>query len=307
MANFAYFDQLEQKINLLISERKLKEAFNLCKDAILKYPSETRFNKIKTKIEEAVEEENQSIIQDKLEKIKSLWKEEKYLEILKILKELILAAPNNTKIKSLYAEAEEAYRKQYQALRARFVREQESRLTEVLNKNPEQLLEELYILEKENEGNVDVKKLVNEFQDKLIAKKIKDKNELLLSNKYDVIDNFIEELRKIDKLNPRIQAITQAVKERKLQGEVVQKQEYLYSGEKHLDTLLKLGKYDKVIKAAEEILSVDTNNMAVQNILATAKHKYSQQLKNLTAESIEKNYQTLKQEYDSDKSKFIKL
>lgn len=307
MANFAFFDQLEQKINFLISERKLKEAFNLCKDTILKYPSETRFNKIKTKIEEAVEEENQSIIQDKLEKVKILWKDGKYLDILKILKELILAAPNNTKIKNLYTEAEEAYRKQYQELRARFIKEQELRLTEVLNNNQGQLLEELFILEKENEGNSDVKKLVNEFQDKLIERKIKDKSDLLLSDKYDVIDNFLKELRKIDKSNPRIQDIIQAVKKRKLEGEVVQKQEYLYSGEKHLDTLLKLGKYDKVIKAAEEILFVDKNNVTVQNILATAKQKYSHQLKYLTAESIENNYQTLKQEYISDKSNFIKL
>ncbi len=307
MANFAYFDQLEQKINLLISERKFKEAFNLCKDSILKYPDETRFTKIKAKIEEAVEDENQSIIEDELDKIKILWKAKKYIDILKILKDLIAVSPNNSKIKSLYAEAEEAYRKQHQGLIEKFTKEQRVRLEEVLKDNPGQLPEELFILSKENEGNPDVKALVKEFQDKLIAGKIKDKKELLESTKYDVIENFLDELRKIDSSNLQIQVIEKNISKKRLEGAFTENKEYLYSGEKHLDTLMKLKKYDKVIIAAEEILGVKSDNKLVRNILEIAKKKYRTQLKYLAAASIEKNYPNLEQEYQSDKSKFIKI
>ena len=57
MPNFAYFDQIEQKINFLLTEKKYREAFNLCKETLVQYPEETRFQKIKNKIEEAVSEE----------------------------------------------------------------------------------------------------------------------------------------------------------------------------------------------------------------------------------------------------------
>lgn len=307
MANFAYFDQLEQKINFFLTEKKYKEAFNLCKEAILQYPNESRFLKIKNKIEQAVEDENEKIIEEKLEQIKPLRKQEKYLEILKIIKELLSASPNNSKLKSLYAETEIAYRKQYEKLKREFHKRQEERLSEILKNNPGQLLEELFILEKENPGNQDIKKLVTEFEDKLIAQKIADKKELLESGKYDVIENFLDELRKINKLNTRIQDVEQQIKSRKLEGQIVQSKEYVYSGEKHLDTLMKLGKFDKAVQVCEEILRVNPNDQLAMEILTKAKKKYLRQLKYQTADSITKNYPELKSDYAKDKSKFIKL
>ena len=307
MANFAYFEQLEQKINFLLTDRKFKEAFALCKEYILQYPEESRFIKIKNKIEKAVEEENEKITKDKLEAIKPLWKEEKYIDILKILKDLINASPNNAKLKSLYLDAENLYKKQFEKLNAKFNEEQRKRLNNVLQNNPGQINEELYILEKENPGSLNVKNLVLEYQDKLIEKKIEDKKELINSDKYDIIENFLEELKKIDKSNKRIQDIEKELKSRKLEGEIGQTKEFVYGGEKHLDTLLKLKKYDKAIKTAEEILKVDPNNINVRKVLKYSEKKFQNQLKYLAAESIEKNFQNLKEEYEQDKKKFIKI
>lgn len=307
MANFAYFDQLEQKINFFLTDKKYKEAFNLCKEAILKYPDESRFVKIKSKIEKAVEEENEKIIQEKIDQIKTLRKQEKYLEILKIVKDLLIASPNNSKLKSIYTENEANYRKQYEKLKQKFNNQQEERLTQVLKENPGQLTDELFLLEKENPNNPEVKKLVTEFEDKLIAKKISDMKELLESNKYDVIENFLNELRKINKFNVRIQEVEQQMKSRKLEGEIVQTKEYVYTGEKHLDTLMKLGKFDKAIQVCEEILKVNPNDQLAKTILDRAESKYHSQLKNQTADSIITNLPSLKAEYNQDKSKFIKL
>ncbi|MBI5753835.1 hypothetical protein HZA40_01680 [Candidatus Peregrinibacteria bacterium] len=307
MANFAYFDQLEQKINFFLTEKKYKEAFNLCKEAIVLYPDEGRFVKIKNRIEQAVESENEKIIQEKLDQIKPLWKEEKYLEILKILKALLAGSPNNNKLKNLYLKGENAYRKQYEKLKEEFKNQQRKRLNETLEKNPGQLLDELFTLEKENPGNQEVKNIVLEMEDKLIANKIAGKKELLESNKYDVIENFIDELRKIDKFSRRIQDLEQAIKTRKLEGEITQTKEYVYGGEKYLDTLMKLEKFDKAIQVCEEILKVNPNNQLAKEILEKAEEKYHRQVKYQTAEAILKNYPTLKTEYKQDKNKFIKL
>lgn len=307
MPNFAFFDQLEQKINILMTDKKYREAFNLCKDCILKYPEESRFLKLKDKIEKAVIEQNEKVIKDKLDALKPLWKEEKYAEILKNLKELLKIDPNNSKLKDLYQEAEIAYRKQFEKSQEEFNKRQSDRLTELLNIYPDKLIEELFILEKENPSNQNVKILVADFRDKLIAKKIKDKEELLNSEKYDDIENFIQGLLKIDKSNKQIQKISQKVKAGKFQTSTTQAKEFVYGGDKYLDTLMKLKKYDKVIKVAGEVLQVDKNDQYAKNILEIAKRKYFKQLKNLAADSIIKNLPDLKTEYLKDKSGFIKL
>lgn len=307
MASFAYFDQLEQKINFLLTEKKFKEAFTLCKESIQQFPTESRFSKLINKIEKGVEEENEKIIKEKIEGMKALWKEEKYLEILKNLKDLLRLSPNNSKLRNLYLEAEESYKKQFEKLNDKFNKEQHKRLDEILKNNSGQLTEELYILEKENPGNQSVKKIVLEYEDKLIEKKIEDKRELISSNKYDIIANFLDELRKINKLNKRIQDVEVEIRSRKLEGEIVQTKEFVYGGEKHLDTLVKLEKFDKAIKAAEEILKVDPQNIAAKEVLTFSKKKYKNQLRGLAADSIIKGFQNLKKEYEQDKSKFIKI
>ena len=307
MPNFAYFDQFEQKINVLLTEKKYRDAFNLCKEILLKYPEEKRFIKIKEKIEEAVSEENERIIKEKLEGLNPLWKEEKYSQILRTLKELLQVDPNSLKMKKLYQEAEILYRKQFEKFQEDFNKKQNRRLTDLLDNNPLILMEELYILERENPNNESVKKLVADFRDKLIAKKIREKEELLNSTKYDVIENFIQELIKIDKGNGRIQELEKQIKKRKFSTETDQTKEFVYSGEKHLDTLMKLKKYDKAIKVANEILTIDKNNVPVKRILEKANGKYLNQLRNLAAASILDHFQELKTKYSQDKSNFIKL
>ena len=307
MANFAYFDQLELKINSLLNDRKFKEAFSLCRETILQYPNETRFVKIKERIEKAVEEENENIIKNKLEEIKPLWKEEKYLEILKTLKNLLAASPNNSKLKNLYLDAEKLYRKQYENLNEKFNKDQRIRLDSILKENPSQLAESLYILTKENSGNTIVKNLVSEYEEKLITKKIEDKRELINSNKFDVIEGFLDDLRKINRFSKKIQEIESQIKSRKLEGEIVQTKEFVYGGEKYLDTLVKLKKFDKAMKAAEEILKVDPENKEAKEVLEDSTGKYKDQVKDLAVDSINKNLQGLKTEYDKDKTKFIKI
>lgn len=307
MSNSAYFEQIEQRINTLLSEKKYKESFSLCKDYILKYPEENRFSKLKEKIEKAVEIENENIIERKIKEIEPLWKQENYNKILQTLKDLLRVSPNNNKLKRLFENAQIAYKKQFEKLEAQFEEQQKERLNTLLKENPEQLVEDLYILEKENQNNTSVKTLVTEFRNKLITKKIKEKEELLNSEKYEAIENFIDTLLKIDKYNPQIQKLEETINERKIETNETQSKEYVYSGEKHLDTLMKLKKYDKAIKVANEILQVQKDNSYAQNILKNAQKKYETQLEYLAADNIIKNLPELKAEYRQDKNQFIKL
>ena len=71
----AFFRQAEQNIIQLIHEKKYKEAYSLVKQFLERFPREKTFIKLKEQIEEAVEEENESLVNEKLKSLKPLYKE----------------------------------------------------------------------------------------------------------------------------------------------------------------------------------------------------------------------------------------
>ncbi len=307
MSNRAYFEQLEQNINGLIANEKYREAYNLCKEILNKFPDEKRFLTIKAKIEEAAADKNNRIIEAKLEAMDPLWDQKKYVDILRGLKDLINLAPNNEKLKKLFAKAQNYYAEQMEELKIEFKEKQNTRLTELLNTNPDQLVNELFELEMENPGNTTVREIAMEFRDRLIAKRIAEKDELIHSDKYEAIENFIGQLKKVDPKNPRIATVENIVEQQKLGTLIAQKKEFAYSGFRHLDTLMKLKKYDKAIKVANELLAVEKSNSKITNILKSAERKYFKQTKMICIENIIAESNKLKEEYQKDKSAYIRI
>lgn len=307
MSDSAFLTQIEQSINSLLSEKKFKEAYELCNEYIRQYPDEGPLKKLRSHIEDEVESENQAIINKKLSELEPLWKEEKYESILRGLREIRVIRPNDRKINKLYTQAQRAYLEQVEKLKKTFYDKQEVRLTEVLTNNPEELLDELLDLENENQGNVDIQKLSQEFKDKLINKKVKEKSELLQSGKFEAIEHFIDQLRKIDPKSPKIEEVINYTKQNQHLSQRSEKEEFIYKGEKHLDTLMKLNKFDKAILVAKEILSLNPHDNFAKKILEKAKSKYFDQSRETVIDQIISGLPQLKEEYKSQSGQFIKL
>ncbi len=307
MSDSPYFEQLEQNIQSLISEKKFKQAYEMCIKILDKIPGEARFLKIKTRIEEAVEEENGKIIEKTIEDIKPLWNEKKYAEILKKLEPLLQVSKNNGKLNNLILEAQGKYETQIQELKKEFEKNQRARLTKIFDEHPERMIDELYFLETNNSTDEVTKKLVTEFRDKLIEKKIKDKKDLIESDKFDVIYNYIEELKKIDDKNPRIKELDEKTRRRQNETQMENKGEFVYKGENYLSTLMKINKYAEAIKVAEEILQSDPNNGEVKGILEEAKSKFYDQSRDETIDMLTKNNSTDKIEYNKNKENFTSI
>lgn len=307
MSDSAYFEQIEQKINHLLSEKKYAAAYSLCKEFLLKYPDEKFFFKLKKRVEDEIRDENQSIIKEKLNELQPLWDEGKYEEILKILRELSLLNPENGKIKSWYRKASSAYQEKLSQLTSQFTKKQSEKLNQLLEKDPDRLLDELFYIERNNAKNIEILRMTNFFRDKLITKKISTKQDFLKSEKYDSINNFIEDLKRIDPNNNQIKKLQDEVLKRKSKSQSSEKISYIYKSEKQLETLMKLKKYDKALKAAQEILSIDPNNAKVQKILQKAERKFFKQSREATIDLIMANRDQLKEQYKKDKTKFIKI
>jgi hypothetical protein len=185
--------------------------------------------------------------------------------------------------------------------------DQIEKLNRLLEKDPDRVISELYILERSNPGNKDVENLAKEIRRELISKKIKAKEELLNSSKFESIESFIDSLKKIDSKNPEITKLEKLTKQRKLNAILEEKKELIYKGENYMDTLIRLKKYQAVIKIAEEVLSIDKNDKTAGKMLKKARNAYFDKTRDESIEMMNKDNEKTRDEYKNNKNNFIKI
>jgi len=307
LSNQAFFDQIEQNINSLISEKHFKEAYSSCIKYINLYPGVAQLIDIKKRIEEEVAEENKKKVKEKIEEVRDAMKDKKYAESIKTLKDLLLISPNNSKIKDLILESQEGYKSQIDEQNKSFLKAKEKKLDNILETEPTSLIPELLIMEQNNAGNVLVQKLSLLYRDKLIAKKIKEQSVLLHSKKYNLVENFLNELEKINPQNEEVKKAKSEIRIGEHSEQTDEKEDFVYRSEKQLTTLVQLEKYDKAINVAQEILSIDSSNKRIKSLLEVIKGKYYEQSKNQVIEQIVGGQEMMLTSYKQDPSKFQKI
>jgi len=307
MSDEAYFQQIEKNLHLLVAEKKYEEAYNTLNGLMNKYPDEPLLKSMKKEIETRVEDQNKEIINEKIKKIEPLWKQKDYAKILGELTPMRQICPDHGKLNKLIDKAQIKYQKEVQKLQKDYLKNQKKRLEEIHKQTPGMLLDELFNLEKQNVGNEMILELTHTYREKIIIQKIKEKEELLFSDKYGAIENFITQLKKINDKSPQISKLEKMTKGRQYGTQMEEKKEFVYKAKAHLDTLMKLKKYDKAIKTAKEILELNPDNLQIAKVLKKAKEELFYQNRDTAADNIEKSLPALKAEYKKDKSKFVKL
>lgn len=307
MSTAPYFEQIEQKIQILLSDKKYKEAYKLCIDFLNKFPEEKVFIKLKKKIEEEAFEKNLEIIDEKIDSIEKLWNEKKYSEILKTLQPLLKLAPDYKKLQKEISKAQELYQGQVKELQKNYLKVQREKFEKLLNEKSDWITQEFIHLERNSFEDQNLATLIAEYKEKYIQKKLHEKSELLKSDKFEAIYNLLAELKKIDPESLSLKKIEEEIKNQQHGSQIEETKEFVFSGENHLATLMKLKKYDKAIKVAEEIMETDKNNKRVAKILKEANSKFYAQSKDSVAEMITENQKNLDIEFQQNKDNFTKI
>ena len=307
MSNEAYLDQAEQNIVSLINQKRLRAAHDKCLEWLAKFPGEKRFLKLKSTIEDAVEDQNQEFVDNSIIKAKKHLSEQKYLQALEVLKPLLKLTKKPRKIESLIIEAQEKYKAETDRLQKEFIRRQRTNLDQLLKTDLNQLQSRLFSLEQQNAGSKIVKDLVFEYREKIIAKRIQEKSALINSKKYDDIYHFLEQLKKISLHSPQIENLTNKIKLRQHSRQLEQKKESIYENKQHLISLLHHKKYDKAIKVADEILAQSPGDKAVIDAKTMASKAFYKQTQEITIQHIKKDLPGLETQYKQEKEQFIKL
>ncbi|MBD3330124.1 hypothetical protein GF354_01180 [Candidatus Peregrinibacteria bacterium] len=307
MSISTYLQSIQEKIYALLADKKYRKAYNLYIKVADKFPPGREINELGEKVNKAIAKANREIVNKKLEKLKPLWKEEKYKKILLELRKLLTKIPNDYKLIKNYQKAQRLYKEQVEEFQAKYEKEADKKLKKLLKTSEEELLSELFKMEKKHPGSELVRKITKKYRTELIRKKINSKSELLNSEKYDIIEAFIKNLEKIDKENALVKDLKNRIKLRHYGTLVSEKSESVYKAVEEFNTLYKLKKYDKAVKLGEEILEVDEDNKELSKKLKKAKKKLFRQNRNLAVKMIISKMPNLKADYKSNKKDYIKL
>ncbi len=302
-----FFDQAEQNIKSLVAEGNFNKAYKLCKSLIKKFPQANRVVVLKKNIEEAVYKKNNKLIKEKIKKLDPLWKEKALPELIKQYRELLKLNPTHSKLKSLLNKAQNEYKDEIEKIEKDFNETQMKKLNNLFEKDTNLLLDELFRLEKTNRGNKNVLLLTKQFKEKVISKKIKEKEDLIYSEKFDAIKNLISQLQKIDNKNPEIEELIKMTKGRQYGLQRDEKTDFIYNASTHLNTLMRLKKYKEAIQVANEIIEINPKNKKTKKILKKAENKYFNKTREKTITSIIDHSKTLKESFSKNKEKYIKI
>jgi len=308
MDNEAFFQQFKRNIEVLLSQGKLEEAFEKCQLALQKFPNEKSLLKIKRDIETQITYKNEKEIKTNIKTAKTLFGQGEIEQALRLTKDTFSLAPSNEKLKGLYRKFQEAYKEKLEETEENFIKKQYESLKNLIDEGDyPQFIQATDRLESENQANKNIQKLLKDVRTILIEKEIKNRKDLLNSEKFEDIENFIQGLEKIDANSETIRQLKNYVKRRKMGSQIEDVEEFIYTGESNLNTLMKLGKYEEAILVCEEILQTNPENSAVVAIFRKAKRKAFYKSRAEAIKNILAKLPALKAEYKQNKENFIRI
>jgi len=308
MDNEAFFQQFKRNIEVLLSQGKLEEAFEKCQLALQKFPNEKSLLKIKRDIETQITYKNEKEIKTNIKTAKTLFGQGEIEQALRLTKDTFSLAPSNEKLKGLYRKFQEAYKEKLEETEENFIKKKYESLKNLIDEGDyPQFIQATDRLESENQANKNIQKLLKDVRTILIEKEIKNRKDLLNSEKFEDIENFIQGLEKIDANSETIRQLKNYVKRRKMGSQIEDVEEFIYTGESNLNTLMKLGKYEEAILVCEEILQTNPENSAVVAIFRKAKRKAFYKSRAEAIKNILAKLPALKAEYKQNKENFIRI
>ncbi len=302
-----FFEQLKQNILALVSSGKAKDAYSRAKQLLAQYPDDEDVRRIYREVAEVIGDENERLVEKALPALEASFDTGDYAKVLSEAGRLLKFAPKHGDLKDLFFKAQRAYAEKLEHSVDLMEARHRQRFEELLANSPESLNEELFSLDMANPNNDVLHKLTSEFRDRLIEKLIKEKEELIYSDKFEAFEHFLSELRRIDPKSKRVMDLERLMKAG--QGEMMQEDrlEFLYRGQQHLKTLLRLKKFDKAMKVAEEILVADPKASYAKRGLSEAKRKLYGESRAAAVDLVIAEREALKKSFQAEPQSFLRV
>ncbi|MDX9971000.1 MAG: hypothetical protein RBS56_03795 [Candidatus Gracilibacteria bacterium] len=295
------------KIKNLLAEKNFKDAYKNYEELAFRNPFDRKVINIKNLIIKTVEKENKEKIEKAILESKKLLMTNETEKALKILNSYIKVAPNHKKLNKLLTEAKKLYRLQIKQKQDEFDKVQGKKFSASMTKDVKGFLNDIIIFKRRFEDSILANNFLERAKAYYIHKKIETSQNLLNSGKYELIEQFISELKEISDSNPEVVSLEKKIKTEKYETQVQNLKESIYEAEKNIETLLKLKKFQKAYDAISELLKADEKNEKAKKFLPIARKGLFSVNRTKSIEIIRQNLPSLKNEYKLSPKKFRKI
>jgi tetratricopeptide (TPR) repeat protein len=268
-----------KKIKYLIKRNNLKEAYNLCNKLLINFPENWTLQKLQKKIEKIVFKQNLKAVKNDLKKLKPLWEEKKYPQLINELKKLKNYVPGYMPLEKQIEKATNCYIKyQIQEQKKLLKNHIESIQKYISNKEYEKAISLCKKILLKIPNHRKILELLQKSRALLIDKKIHENENLLNGNDFEKIKDFLESLLKIDPNSLKLKKMLKKASKRENLSLELAKKDYTFKSFEHIKILYQKKKYDKTIKALNELLAFEPNNEQFLSFLEKAKKALNKQV-----------------------------
>lgn len=302
------FNQYLDRAEALLAEGKLKDAYTLCMKVLENDPENDRGLALRKKTQEMIENFNIHTIDDRIEALKPLWEQGAYDELVKQLTELYRYAPHYEKIEKALADAQAMYRGAYNSQKSKRTGAYETELEQLFSeKKYTELIEKMQKNAGEGARDADIRKLHTRFRARIIQSKIQEKKSLFESEKYEDIVNFLHQLLDIDKDSELLADLLRTYRQKLLDAQIDEKREFILRATENAKMLYQIGKYEKAMQVAEEVLHINPKDSTIKSLYEKSKSAFEKLVRDETEDQIKQSAETLKQDAAAQPGSVINL
>lgn len=297
-----------RKIRQFMNEGRFKEAYELCNKLLLNIPESGKLKRLQQNIEKIVYKQNVASIQKDLKELKLLWKEKKYGELVDKLKVLQSYVPGYAPVEKQLLKANKLYEKYLK-------KEQKGSIDSYIK-----TIEENIKIKKYQEALTLSKRFLMKFPKYpkcvqllqkarvlLVDQKLKDNEYLLKSEKFEEVEEFLNNLLKIYPESRKVKELLKKVAAREIITVEIARKDFAFRSIDNLIILFQKKKYEKAVEGLKELLLVDPNNMRALNLLKKAEKGFNRQLNREVVVKMKKLSSKLKEERKKNKKDYIKI
>jgi tetratricopeptide (TPR) repeat protein len=295
-------------IKKLINEEKYKEAYSLCNKLLLNFPDNSVLNGLQKKIEKTVFKKNLKSVKKDLKKLKPLWKKQKYKELVEKLESLRSYVPGYAKVEKQLSKARRLYNKKAKKQVKHYFYDKINEIKKLFeNDDYEKAYSTAKKLHKQFPKQQKSKEMLESAKDKYIDFRLKQNKSLLNSDKFDQIQSFLKDLLKIKPDSNQIKSLLKRAEKRESISLEFEEKEFVYKSYERILTLYQKKKYEEALKALNELLKVEPDNLKALELRKKARKKFNRKLTKEVIEKIKRLQKKFKKEYLENKKEFIKI
>lgn len=271
------FQKQFEYIDELISENKLKEAYEACGGVLRADPINKKAKKYQTHVERLIDEHNREFVKKEIEKLQLARKSGRLKEVTAAAEKLVQMFPADQQVLDYLAEVQKEYRKQFEKEQADKYKDFKRQIEDLIkNSKLDDALGLCYQFVKENPADKLIAYICRQERIKIVEEKLRAMKDLFKTDKYEEILNALYSLKKIEE-TPRLKDLIIDYTSRLRDRQVEEKHDFILKAKDDILYLFQMAKYSECINAAQELLRIDSKNSFAKNIIPRAQKRLDKQ------------------------------